>query len=103
LDRVSSVMNVQAAFDNFSWVGDDEPGCKGRFYPTDEIWPGAPANSFACRRQFQAMLSLADSKIGALVGALKVDAKPCVNHFVVLLILGSPRLPVRRKACGTTR
>lgn len=64
-------MVPKAAFDNFSWVGDDEPGCKGRFYPTDEIWPGAPANSFACRRQFQAMLSLTDSKIGALVGALK--------------------------------
>ena len=63
------LMVPEAAFANFSWVGDDEPACRQRFYG-DAPWPGAPNASFACRRLYQSMLALADAKVGALVDAL---------------------------------
>lgn len=64
------LMVPEEAFANHSWVGDDEPACRMRFYG-DAPWPGAPNASFACRRLYQSMLSLADAKVGALVDAIK--------------------------------
>ena len=62
------LMVSEAAYNNHSWVGNDEPHCSFRFYG-DTVWPGAPA-TFSCRRQYQAMLSLLDARIGSIVDAL---------------------------------
>lgn len=66
------LMVPEAAFENFSWVGDDEGACRMRFYG-DPVWPGGSngTGDYACRRQFQAMLSLADAKVGAIEDAIR--------------------------------
>ena len=65
------LMLPKAAFDAFAWVEDDEPACSARFYG-DAMWPGGGDNAtaFSCRRQYQAMLSLMDAKVGQVVDAL---------------------------------
>jgi arylsulfatase B len=62
------LMVDEATFNNHSWVGDDEPGCKFRFYG-DTVWPNGPP-TFSCRRQYQAMLTKLDERIGGVVDAL---------------------------------
>ena len=66
------LMLPESAFEAFANITDDEPGCEARFYG-DAMWPGGSPNStkFSCRRQYQAMLSLLDAKVGAIVDALK--------------------------------
>lgn len=64
------LMVSEEAYNNHSWVDDDEPRCSFRFYG-DTVWPGAPAN-YSCRRQYQAMLTLLDARIGSIVDALTV-------------------------------
>ena len=61
----------EASFAAHAWVGDDEPGCRARFYG-DSVWPGGASGpaAFACRRQYQAMLSNLDARIGAVADAL---------------------------------
>ena len=63
------LMVDEAAFNNHSWVTDDEAGCRARFYG-DAPWPGAPDTAFSCRRLYQAMLSNLDARIGQVVDAL---------------------------------
>jgi hypothetical protein len=59
-------------FANFSWVDNDEDGCKSRFYG-DGMWPatmGPGGDAFSCRRQYQAMLYGLDARIGSLEDAI---------------------------------
>lgn len=66
------LMVDEEAFNNHSWVTDDEAGCKFRFYG-DQPWPGAPASAYSCRRLYQAMLSNLDRRLGEVVDALAAE------------------------------
>ena len=65
------LMVDEESLKNHSWVGDDETGCIFRFYG-DMVFPGATKDDFSCRRQYQAMLTNLDTRIGEVVDALKL-------------------------------
>ena len=63
------LMVDEASFAAHSWVGNDEPGCRTRFYG-DAVWPSQSPVTYSCRRQYQAMLANLDARIGEVVDAL---------------------------------
>lgn len=58
----------QAVMQALNYTDDDETACNAS---VAWVWPGATASDIACRRQYDALLAVADGVVGGLVQALQ--------------------------------